>query len=193
MTTRQSHIEETDVAELERRLSQELPGFAVRYKDESRLQRLIGRLLWPFNRHYLTRYTTVLFGRVYFPSRSWRERAGARTIYGTLRHEAVHLRDARRFPGLFQVSYLFLLPFVFTTRAYWEWRAYLETMRVWAELEGEIPDELLDHIQRCFTGPDYLFMRPFPRFVRRKLEEVRKRLLPARYLNSTIDCGREDA
>ena len=39
-------------------LGRELPRFAIRYKDESRLQRLIARLVWPFNRTYL-----VLFPR----------------------------------------------------------------------------------------------------------------------------------
>jgi hypothetical protein len=39
-----------------------------------------------------------------------------------LRHEAVHLRDARRFPVLFELSYLAALPAVFTARAWWEWR-----------------------------------------------------------------------
>lgn len=158
-------------------LRAELPRFDVRYKDESPLQRLLGRLLWPFNREYMTRYTTVMFGRVYFPSRAWCAEVGEATVYLVLRHEAVHLRDARRYPLIFHLSYLLMLPAVFTARAFWEWRGYLETMRAHLALHGEIPDSLLHHIERCFTGPDYLFMCPFPRFVRRRLERARARLI----------------
>lgn len=166
-----------DLAALEAHLQRHLPRFRICYKDESRLQQLIGRLVWPFNRTYCTHYTTVMFGRVYFPSRDWCEAWGPEAIYGILRHEAVHLMDMRRFPLIFQLSYLFLLPSVFTARAWWEWRGYLETMRVEAELHGCIPDSLITHIQTRFTGPDYLYMCPFPGFIRRRLLAARARLL----------------
>lgn len=166
-----------DVEALEAELRASIPGFDVRYKDESALQRFLGRLLRPLCPTYCTTYTTVMFGRVYFPSRAWRARVGPETLYGVLRHEAVHLRDARRWPVLFELSYLFALPAMFTARAGWEWRAYRETLRVEFELTGDIPDALLDHIERRFTGPDYGFMCPFPRFVRRRLEAERARLL----------------
>ena len=169
-----------DVAALEEALRTALPRFAIAYKDESRLQRLIAQLVWPFNRTYATQYTTVMFGKVYFPSRAWCEACGPRSIYTTLRHEAVHLRDMRRFPVLFHVSYLALLPAGLTMRAVWEWRGYRETLRVYAELDGDISDAQLDYIARCFTGPDYLYMCPFPRFVRRRLEAERARLLGRR-------------
>jgi hypothetical protein len=172
-------VDEAFVAAYEAALARELPRFAVRYKDESRLQRLIGALVRPFNATYLTQYTTVMFGRVYFPSRVWRARRGPAAIYATLRHEAVHLRDARRFPLIFQLTYLFALPAGLTLRAVWEWRAYLETLRVSAEVSGEIPDALLAQVERAFTGPDYLFMCPFPGFVRRRLERARRELLGA--------------
>lgn len=166
-----------DVEALGRALEEELPRFAVCYKDESGFQRLLGKLLRPFNRTYMTRYTTVMFGRVYFPSRRWREKIGPLGIWERLRHEAVHLRDQRRFPVLFQVSYLLLLPSVFTMRAVWEWRAYAETLRALAEAEGAIEDKELDEIERRFVGADYLFMFPFRGFVRRRLEALRARVL----------------
>ena len=166
-----------DVLAYEAELRRELPRFRVCYKDESRLQRFIGRLLRPFNRDYMTLYTTVMFGRVYFPSRRWRARLDPREVYCTLRHEAVHLRDARRFPLFFQLSYLFLLPAVFTLRAFWEWRGYLETLRAEAEVYGEVSDERLDTITQRFVGADYLFMFPFKRFVRGRLERRRDEAL----------------
>jgi hypothetical protein len=170
-------ITRQDVAQYEAELAEALPGFAVLYKDESRLQQTIARLIKPFNGRYMTDYTTVMFGRVYFPSRIWRRSVGPERIYATLRHEAVHLRDMRRFPVLFQLSYLFLLPGGLTVRAWWEWRAYAETLRVELELTGQIPDHLIEHIAQRFTGADYLFMWPFPRWIRRRLNRLRDQLI----------------
>ncbi len=170
-------VTESDVTALEQALSQELAGFAIGYKDESRVQAIIGAVVRPFNRRYMTRYTTVLFGTVWFPSRAWRQRVGPRAIYETLRHEAVHLRDARRFWGFFHLSYVLLLPAGLTMRAWWEWRAYTESLRVQAELDAAIDDETLRWIEACFTGPDYLYMWPFPRFIRRQLQDLRVRIL----------------
>ena len=174
---------EQDVAAYEAELQRELPRFRVCYKDESRLQQTIGGLLRPFNGRYLSHYTTVMFGRVYFPSRRWRDEQGPAAVYRILRHEAVHLRDMRRFPLLFQLSYLFLFPAGLTVRAWWEYRAYVETLRVEWELSGRIDDAVLDGIVRRFTGPEYLYMCPFPRWIRRRLEAVR----------SQLERGSEDA
>ncbi len=169
-----------DVATLEAQLAAELPGFRVAYKEDSRLQRAIGRLVRPFNATYMTHYTTVLFGVVWFPSRSWRARVGPRGIYEILLHEAVHLRDARRFPGLFHLSYLCLpLPVGVTARAWWEWRAYKESLRVQWALDGAIDDATLEFIAERFTGPDYLYMWPFPGHIRRLLRAERARLSTA--------------
>jgi hypothetical protein len=170
-------VTERDVAELERALAEELPGFAVAYKDESRLQQWIGVAVRPFNTSYMRNYTTVMGGKVFFPSRAWRARVGPRTIYETLRHEAVHLRDMRRFWGFFHVSYVLLLPAGLTFRAWWEWRAYAESLRVQAELDGCIDDASLRFIEECFTGPDYLYMLPLRGFVRRRLAALRDEIL----------------
>ena len=112
----------------------------------------VSRLLSPINRDYMTRYTTVMFGRVYFPSKAFCEEMGPASMYSILRHEAVHLDDMRRFPGVFQLSYLCVLPVGITARAFWEWRAYAETMRVEAELTGHISDETIEYITECFRG-----------------------------------------
>ncbi len=158
-------------------LARELPGFRIGYKDESAVQRAIGALVRPFNDQYMTHYTTVMFGAVWFPSEAWRREVGPRALYEILRHEAVHLRDARRYWGWFHVSYVLLFPAVFTMRAHWEWRAYVETLRVNAELDGAIPDSLLRFIEDRFIGPDYLFMFPFRGFIRARLEKARAEIL----------------
>jgi hypothetical protein len=159
-----------------RELSAELPGFRLLAKEESWLMRALYRVLWMplWNPRFLSDYTTVVVYRVYMP----RALHGTEAGYRTLRHERVHMRDARRMRVLpFVLSYLFFLPSVFTFRAFWELRAYAETMRVELEETGAISDETLEHIARRFTGSDYLFMCPFPRFVRRRLAAARARLL----------------
>lgn len=157
-------------------LRAEFPRFALRYKDESRLQRLIAALLRPFNDRYLSGYTTVMFGQVWLPSRAFAATLGNDALFRLLRHERVHLRDARRFPVLFEVSYL-LPPLGPGPRAYWEWRAYEETLRCEVELYGRIDLPWLDDLVERFAGPDYLYMWPFRRWLRRRLEALRLRLL----------------
>ena len=162
-----------DVATLVAALAAELPRFRIRYKDESRLQRAIAALLRPFNRRYLSDYTTVMFGAVYFPSRSWQRAVGPRDIWLILRHEAVHLRDARRWPLLFQLSYLFVLPAGVTLRAWWEWRAYAESVRATMEIDGVVEDAMLADIAERFVGSDYLWMWPSRAWIQSRLERLR--------------------
>jgi hypothetical protein len=168
-------------AALEAALRAELPRFAVIYKDESRLHRLIGALVRPLNARYMQDYTTVIAGVVAFPSRAWRAAVGERAIYEILRHEAVHLRDARRFPILFELSWLLLpLPTVLTMRAYWEWRGYAESMRARVELGLPVDDAWIEHVVQRFCGPDYGFMWPFPAALRRRFVALRAALLSDR-------------
>ena len=118
-----------------------------------------------------------MFGRVYFPSRQFCRDIGPARVYQTLRHEAVHLSDMQRFPVLFHFTYLFVLPLGPSLRAWWEWRAYLETLRVEAEICGDISDDVLERIERCFTGADYGYMWPFPNDIRRRLARAKRRIL----------------
>lgn len=152
------------------------PTFRLVAKEDSALMRVVYRALgmrW-WNPHFMSDYTTVLVTRVYMP----RALHGTVRGYRTLRHERVHMRDAVRTGVLpFALSYLFLLPAGLTMRAYWEWGAYAESLRVELEDTGTIADATLDHIVARFAGPDYLFMFPFPRLLRTRLERLRARLL----------------
>jgi len=151
-------------------LRQEIPGFEIRYKNESKLMKFLGFILF-FNKHFMTKFTTTLFKKVYFPNRSYVTKNNHRDAYFILRHEAVHLRDAKRFPILFQLTYLLVLPMIFSLRAFWEYRAYKETIRVFYEVEEYITQTLLDNIVKNFTGPNYFFMFPFPKYLHRKLNK----------------------
>lgn len=77
-------------------------GVKIAFKDESRLMRLIGFLMF-FNRAFMTDYITTLGRTVYFPTRG-DLLAGP---WETLAHEAVHVRDYIRTPVRFALSYLF--------------------------------------------------------------------------------------
>ena len=161
--------------DLVEKLSAESSSFAIRYKNESKYMKLLGFILF-FNRGFMGRYTTTSLGKVFFPSRNWLHNIGPTAAYLILRHEAVHIKDARRFPIFFQLSYLLLLPSIFTFRALWEWRAYKETLRVFYELYGFNSEHEMDRIVYNFTSSNYLYMFPFRRFLEKRVSKFVKTL-----------------
>lgn len=169
------------VAELRR----EFPRLRLVYKAEDRFSRLVDgalRLVTLGGQSaYMTRYVTTIGRTIYLPS-DWDARPDA-DRYVTLRHEAVHMRQFRRY-GLVGMSLLYLLPILpmglALGRARLEWEAYAETLRAVAEAKGLSAAEepgLHAHIVRQFTGAAYGWMWPFPgavrRWIRRSLQEIR--------------------
>jgi hypothetical protein len=161
-----------------REIRDEFPHFTIVPKREDARQRAIGVALAIVTvgrqRHYLTRYHTVLFGRLYTPDAWDRMSDDDRTIL--LRHERVHLRQSRRM-GDVLMAFVYLVPFfpLFLAwgRARIEWEAYVETIRATAELRGlEAARALEGEIVRRYTGPDYGWMWPFPGAIRRWFREV---------------------
>jgi hypothetical protein len=166
-------------------LQAEFPGFRLVRKEESRLQRLIARLLRLLTaggqNGYLERFVTTI-GRTVYVNRGWDERT-ADDRYATLRHERIHLRQFRRF-GLLPMSLAYLLlPLpagLAWCRARLEWEAYAESLRAWAEVYG--PDHLARpdvraHVVAQFTGPSYGWMWPFPRVVEGWYEAARRAIV----------------
>jgi len=156
----------------------EFPQFEIRRKRASGLQRAIARALalvtFGGQVHYLTRYHTVLFGKLYVPD-AWDEMDDD-ARYVLLRHERVHLRQRRRMGDL-TMALVYLLPvlplFLAWGRARIEWEAYVETIRATAEVFGlEAARSLEDEIVRRYVGPDYGWMWPFPRRVRAWFRQV---------------------
>ena len=148
----------------------EFPDFVVIPKLQSKFMWACYYLslmpLW--NPHFMSRFITVAFGKVYMPE----ELIGTDIGADVLRHELVHLRDAKRWKILFYLSYvLFPLPAVFTMRAYWEFRGYCESIRAERDRYGVVYSESLNYYVSLFTGPSYLWMCPFPKFVMRKFVE----------------------
>jgi hypothetical protein len=156
----------------------EFPSFEVRPKRESSLQRAISVALaivtFGGQRHYLTRYHTVLFGKLWVPD-AWASMSDD-DRYVLLRHERVHLRQRRRM-GDVLMAIVYLLPFfpLFLAwgRARIEWEAYVETIRATAEVRGIASARALEgEIVRRYVGPDYGWMWPFPSVVRGWFHEI---------------------
>lgn len=127
-------------------------------------------------RSYIDRYFTTI-GRTFYLPTGWAAR-DPRARYVTLRHEAVHLRQFRRY-GRVGMSLLYLLPILPLGLAYGrarlEWEAYAETFRATAEvygLDAARAPALRAHVRRQFTSAAYGWMWPFPRTVDRWIDEV---------------------
>jgi hypothetical protein len=159
-------------------LRAEFPRLRIVHKAEHAWSRRVDTLLrwltFGGQAAYVSTYTTVLGQTIYLPS-SWATRSDA-SRYITLRHEAVHLRQFRRFTwvGMTLIYGVLFLPVGLAAgRAWIEWEAYRETLRAYADVYG--PQAAADaglhaHIRLQFTGPAYLFMWPFPRQVQRWID-----------------------
>lgn len=146
-------------------IKSEFPRFQVIEKEKNFWMKLVFSLtlmrFW--NPNFMESYITVMFGKVYMPQRF----IGTSIGYEVLRHELVHLRDAKKWPVLFELSYIFFpLPFIITFRAYWEFRAYCESLTVDAEKYGYVRSSTIEFIITQFTSSYYLWMFPFPNILR---------------------------
>lgn len=127
-------------------------------------------------RSYLDGYQTTI-GRTIYVTADWDDRDPLER-YCTLRHEAVHLRQFRKFtlPGM-ALLYLFLpLPLgVAYFRSRFEMEAYEESIRAAAEVYGPEHPRCAAYRERVvnqFTGPSYGWMWPFRRAVERWYDGV---------------------
>jgi hypothetical protein len=82
------------------------PSFSVRFKNESKLMRLLTVLMYPFNDRFMNGFVTTLGSAVYFPSLKllklrWRDYARV------LAHERVHIWDGEQRPLRFNLGYAF--------------------------------------------------------------------------------------
>lgn len=142
-------------------------GVTVKTKDKSRLMRLIGVVLGLFGLDFNRFWTTIGPRTIYAP-------VGTRLTAGELQrqrviieHELVHIGQARRWPGWFQLSYLLLpLPFGLAYfRWVWERRAYLVDIRAGRLSIEEVVDTLWASYGWCWPRP--LMRRWFEREVSR--------------------------
>lgn len=168
----------TRFARILEELKTEFPHFRILEKRTSPLQRAIHVALAVITlggqRVYLTRYHTVLFGKLWVPE-AWNSMSDDEK-YILLRHERVHLRQRERM-GDAVMGFVYLVPFFPLFFAYGrariEWEAYVETLRATAEVYGPNAAEALRaHIKERFVGPDYGWMWPFPSTIDRWFDEA---------------------
>jgi hypothetical protein len=165
-------------------LEQALRGSGVRIvsKADAWHQRVIGRALWLVTlggqASYLSRYVTTI-GRTIYVTPDWHARSAV-DRYLTLRHEAVHVAQFRRYRLLpMAVAYLLLpLPFGLSwCRMRLERQAYEETVRAAFELGGRpLAESMRAQIIDQFTSAAYGWMWPFPRALARWYDSLLDRL-----------------
>jgi hypothetical protein len=150
-------------------ISREFPRFRIVPKAGNPLSRAIDIALRVVTlggqRHYMTRYHTVLGDTLYVPL-TWPSMAPVDRVI-LLRHERVHLRQRRRY-GFVGMAFLYVFVWFPLGLAYGrariEWEAYRETLAATAELKGMAAARdvaLREHIIQRFLGPDYGWMWPF--------------------------------
>lgn len=151
-------------------LKKEFPKLRFINKRQSASQRLIDVVLkivtFGAQNAYLTQYVTTLGSHIFLPD-GWDERSNAEK-YIVLRHEAVHLRQFKKYTWL-GMAFFYTLPILpmglAWGRARLEWEAYAETLSANAEcygIEAARDPELHAHIIRQFCSGAYGWMWPFP-------------------------------
>lgn len=158
----------------------EIPGFRIVRKDQSAFHRAIhvaligvtfGRM-----RSYLDSFQTTI-GRTVYVTADWDDWSPDRR-YVTLRHEAVHLRQFRRYTLPVMAILYVLLPLPMGLayfRARFEKEAYAETIRAAAEVHGVEHARSSAHrnyVIEQFMGASYGWMWPFRASLERWYDQV---------------------
>lgn len=151
-------------------IGQEFPDFEVRQKATTPWMQAVALALWVLTfgqSGFLQDYVTTVGTVVYVPTR-WSD-FDEITRCILLRHEAVHMRQARQYGRLlYSLLYLFAFFPVFFAwyRAKFEMEAYAESIRAEAQYRGlrQLRTRRSFYI-RQFTGPAYLWMWPWPRTI----------------------------
>jgi len=177
--------------------SRNIPNFNIQYKDEHFSQKLLGFILrWvlPFNRAFMSKYTTTFYPHVYFPSHSWMMENPMRA-FKILAHEYVHLWEEKErgrwayklayaSPQVFAalsllaffaflwtpmlwalVFFVFALPWPSIGRRNIERRGYLMSFAVNYWRYGSVMQEQIDHVLDQFTKSYYYFMWPLRKWM----------------------------
>jgi len=151
------------------------PAFTVENKADNKLQRLIGKLMF-FNKGYMTNFYTTFGYTTYRPIGA----AGEPWEWETLLHEGRHAIQAKKFtPALMGLLYLLpFLPLPAIFRAWFEFQAYCVTMTVaYLKNPSDVNDWYIENqLVPYFTGPEYAWMFPFKRLVKRAFKGFHDKL-----------------
>lgn len=83
-----------------------VPRFKLRVKATSTLIKIIGVLVWPFNKNFMSDFVTTIYPCVYIPDDAFMTH-DVKGIISVLFHEMVHLCDRKRQGVWFSLKYLF--------------------------------------------------------------------------------------
>lgn len=180
-------------------IRENIPGFEIKYKNESKMQRFLSKLLF-FNKEYMTEFTSVFRYKVFLPSREYVKKNPSKA-FKVLAHEFVHLLDKKKRPLLFGLLYSFpqnlfvlalsalsaiwigwpglfglvfllaLLPWKSRPRALLELRGYAMNLAVNAWKHGSVKPDTLGWIADTFCDWSYYKMYPKKEAVVLWLEE----------------------
>ncbi len=161
-------------------LRTEFPRFRIVRKDQSPLHKAIhyGLIVLTFGgmRSYLGSFQTTIGCTVYVTA-DWDD-IDPDQRYITLRHEAVHLRQFRKFtlPGMALLYVMLPVPMGLAWfRAYFEKEAYAESIRAAAEVWGAAYPRRAAYrayVIGQFLGPSYGWMWPFREQLERWYDRV---------------------
>jgi len=177
------------------------PDLQIKYKDQSWLMKILGKLLF-FNKSFMTSYTTTVGSTVYFPNESFIK---VRPISASvvLLHELVHVKDGIKLTKplfgflylspqiltllcipLFLITWklavplmlLFASPIPSFFRMIFERRAYMTSLYAMEALGKKLKfDPKLDsqskHFASQFKDSSYYFMWPFSN-IDKKLDQA---------------------
>jgi hypothetical protein len=184
-----------DILELSvvrRELEKEFPTFITVPKAESWFMQTLGFLLkvLTFGKMtaFMTSFTTTVGYTVYTP-KNW-ETYSPLSQAVTLRHERVHMRQAKKYTRvLFGLLYLlvFLPVGLAWYRAKFEMEAYSESLRAYREYGVDITGPALrESIIGQFTSGNYAWMWPFRGYVERWYDETVREVLRTVSVRSNV-------
>ena len=129
-------------------------SFVVKSKADSRLMRAIGWLLGIFgNKRFMTNFWTTLgTSTIWAPTSVTIGPDTLRDHSVAIRHELVHIQQARRWPVIWQLAYLLLpLPFGLAWfRWRWEREAYLVNLKAGVMSIEDVVNTLWNNYGWCW-------------------------------------------
>lgn len=163
---------EQKVEDFKKYIASKIPGFEIRlkgkhYSDDPWYRRpaeFFVKFLVPTYDYF---FATTMYPFVYVPEH-WLK--SPNTMYGTLRHEYIHLRDEQKYGWWYKLSYILLAPILFTMRSFWERRGYTQNFIRDYERHGVVRQQTIDWAAKNFTGSNYAWMDPF--FGRAKIMKI---------------------
>jgi len=162
------------------------PNLTIKYKNQSLLMKIFGKLLF-FNTTFMTEYITTLGNTVYLPDDQYVIN-NPQAFVDVFIHECVHMYDEKRVGFWYQLAYAFpqllsiicflmiflvswkimvpmglllLAPLPAPWRTYFEKRAYFVQMYVAYSLWADDPTNDVELYSSWFRDSNYYFMWPF--------------------------------